>query len=29
MVSATDSARLSTAQIHLLPVTAREDGVSY
>jgi hypothetical protein len=29
MVSASDSARLSTAQIHLLPVTAREDGVSY
>jgi hypothetical protein len=29
MVSAIDSVRLSTAQIHLLPITAREGGVSY
>jgi hypothetical protein len=29
MVSAIDSARHSTAQIPLLPVTAGEDGVSY
>jgi hypothetical protein len=29
MVSAIDSARLSTAHIRLLPITAREDGVSY
>jgi hypothetical protein len=29
MVSAIDLAGLSTAQIHLLPITAREDDVSY
>jgi hypothetical protein len=29
MVSAIDSVRFSTAQIHLLPTVAREDGVSY
>jgi hypothetical protein len=29
MVSAIDSARFSTAQIHLLPMTAREDRISY
>jgi hypothetical protein len=29
MVSAIDSAEIFTAQIHLLPMTAREGGVSY
>jgi hypothetical protein len=29
MASAIDSAEFFTAQIHLLPITASEDGVSY
>jgi hypothetical protein len=29
MASAIDSGRLSAAQIHLLPITAEEDRVSY